>query len=153
VQPVEVKKKGLVAMRGSSLLAVIGTKVESYKPNEENMMDQFTIPQRKAYVKMLEEIHGKVQYRSSYGNPERKQAQEAMEKKLGLEKLKRQVEEVEEKVRIEVSKVDARYHAERRQRMKEIALGIASIWCCESATEGREIVERFLKADYPEAQE
>lgn len=102
---------------------------------------------------MLENVRVSVQNRHWYSNPERKKAQEEIEKKLGVEKLKKQIEEIDPKVQAELKMVDTRYEAENRKQLKYIALAIIALWSCDTADEAKKLIEKFVMAEFPDVAE
>lgn len=114
-------------------------------------MTQFTIPQRKAYVKMLEELLGKIESRYNRFGADRKAEKDRIAKGHKLDELRQKVEDAEALVEKELEAFDEKREAEKRAMLKEIALGTAEIWSFETANEAKDIVAKFVKVEFPDS--
>ena len=115
-------------------------------------MVQFTIPQRKAYVRMLEDLQGKLESRGYLYGDERKAERERFEKKYKLDELRKKVEAVEALVKKDLEALDEKREQQKRAMLKDIALGTAELWSCETANEAKDIVAKFVKVEFPDSE-
>jgi hypothetical protein len=113
-------------------------------------MAQFTIPQRKAYVRMLEDLLGKIESRYRYSD-DRQVERDRIAKAHKLDELRKNVEDAEALVEKDLEAFDEKREAEKRVMLKEIALGTAEIWSCETANEAKDIVAKFVKVEFPDS--
>lgn len=112
-------------------------------------MAEFTVPQRKAYVKMLEDVRGKL---DSWNNPWHK-AQRAEKERLGkkhkVPELEKKVNDAEALVEKEMEAFEAKQEQEKSLVLTDIALAMAQVWGCDSAKEAVDIVGKYLAAEFP----
>lgn len=77
-------------------------------------------------------------------NPKREETRRRIEGKLGIAKLRKQIDNLQKQVEAELLIVDAEYQADKERGLKEITHAIPALWSCETAAEAKELVQKVM---------
>ena len=113
------------------------------------MSQLFTIPQRKAYVQMLERYQARVESGSRIADySARQEERRLMGERFGVPAAQKRVDALGHKVECEIERRDEAYAEKKRRELKDVAVAMSEVWGCSDVEAAKKIVRPFLGAEF-----